>query len=195
MTTYNLNNHKQLIDLNGDTINFDITFTVTASDENSTFDVLVVDQTTLDNNPELEYKKATGAISGNLISDKNIYQNYFLILKAENPCSVTVEIDKKEIEPNSMPPKKEIIENFKKSKNVNWRFIIIICVIVGGSILLYSFYKNSQKNGEENVDNLVKSPSPSPIVTSEELPSKGFNFVGADPSDNLINRLNNLSIE
>ena len=114
MTTYNLDNHKQLIDLNGDTVNFDITFTVTASEENASFDVLVVDQTTLDNNPSLEYKKAKGIISGNLISDKNVYQNYFLILKADTPCNVTVEIDKKEIEPNSLPSKEKLIENFKK---------------------------------------------------------------------------------
>ena len=96
--TLSLTSRQQLIDLNEETTNFDLTFTAKSLD-NSHFDVLVVDQSTLDNNPSLEYKRAKGVISGNIISDKNVYQNYFLCLKSEKPCDVEIIIDKKKIHP------------------------------------------------------------------------------------------------
>ena len=84
-TTHVLGKIKQLIDLNGDSINFNLNFKVQSKD-NSPFHVLVVDQDTLDNTPSLEYKEAKGSISGNIVADKNKYQNYYLILKSDNPC-------------------------------------------------------------------------------------------------------------
>lgn len=102
--THQVGKIKKLIDLNGDTTNFDITFRV-ASRNKEPFELLVVDQTTLDNTPNLEYKKVdNGAISGNIVHDKNVYQNYFLILKAENPCDCDVEITKKELPKTLTPP-------------------------------------------------------------------------------------------
>jgi hypothetical protein len=91
---YTLGKQKQLIDLNGDSVNFDLNFFCESLD-GSEFDVLVVDQQTLDSNPNnLSYKHAQGKISGNISSDKNIYQNYFLILKADHDCQVNVMINK-----------------------------------------------------------------------------------------------------
>ena len=80
--TYILSKVKQLIDLNGDSINFDISFTVNCQDD-TPFKLLVVDQTTLDNSEELEYKEQTNTISGNIVADKNVYQNYFLLLRSK----------------------------------------------------------------------------------------------------------------
>ena len=53
--TYTLGKIKQLIDLNGDSTNFDLSFNVTCQDD-IPYNILVVDQTTLDNTPELQYK-------------------------------------------------------------------------------------------------------------------------------------------
>ena len=51
--------------------------------DNSEFEVVVVDQNTLDNSPELEFRQTSGGtMSANIISDKNVYQNYFLVLKS-----------------------------------------------------------------------------------------------------------------
>jgi hypothetical protein len=95
--TYNITNVKKLIDLNEDTTNFDITFRVSSKNKES-FDLLVVDQTTLDNVPNLEYKKVSdGEITGTVRNDSNEYQNYFLILKADKPCECEVQIDKQVI--------------------------------------------------------------------------------------------------
>ena len=97
MKTYSVSKVKQLIDLNGDSVNFELKFSVRSHD-NAPFDVLVVDQTTLDNNSELKYKNITnGFISGKLRHNKNTYENHFLILKADSPCECDVEIEKNEL--------------------------------------------------------------------------------------------------
>lgn len=98
--TVNATSRQQLVDLNGETTNFDLTFTA-KSTTGSEFDVLVVDQTTLDSNPTLDFKRTNGGtISGNIVSDKDTYQNYFLCIKSDNPTEVNVAINKREIPPN-----------------------------------------------------------------------------------------------
>jgi hypothetical protein len=75
---YLLNKVKQLIDLNGDSVNFRIKFAV-KSKNGEPFELTVADQTTLDNN-NLVYEKVTnGQRSGEVFQDKNVYQNFFLV--------------------------------------------------------------------------------------------------------------------
>ena len=105
---------KQLIDLNENLTNFDITFTAKSVD-NSDFYALVVDQKTLDSNTPLEFKVSKGAISGNIISDNNVYQNHFLCLKSDKPQQVVVIIDKKEIQPSPV-----VSETFIPEQNQNY---------------------------------------------------------------------------
>ena len=144
--TYVLSKVKQLIDLNGDSINFNLNFKVTSRDD-TPFQVLVVDQTTLDNSEELKYKDAKNSISGNIIADKNIYQNYFLILKSNKECTVDVELTK-----NDLPKTPDKIESSKPlgrkmlipsdPSSFSWKKIAILTVVViSGLALLWYFYK------------------------------------------------------
>ena len=95
-----VNKIKQLIDLNGDKVNYDLNFSVTSKD-GLPFDTIVVSQAKLDSGEELEYKKVlNGVINGNIVADKDIYQNYFLLLKADKPVECFVEIDIKDIPVN-----------------------------------------------------------------------------------------------
>ena len=88
---------QQLVDLNGETTNFDLTFSALSKDK-SDFHVLVVDQETLDANPNIELRKTNeGRMSGNIVSNKDTYQNYFLCIKADKPTEVDITIEKKEI--------------------------------------------------------------------------------------------------
>jgi len=89
---YKLSKIKQLIDLNGDLVNFDLTFSVKSTD-GSNFEALVVTQEQIDSGEPLEYKKADGSISGSIVADKDLYQNYFLLLKSDNPVECEVKID------------------------------------------------------------------------------------------------------
>jgi len=163
--TYTLNKIKQLVDLNGDTTNFDITFKVN-SKNGEPFDIVVVDQTTLDNSPELQYKNASkGIMSGNLIQDKNVYQNYFLVLKADQPCEVDVEITKKEI-PGESPVFTEPQPQVKQPKSgggINWKMWLLIIVVIGGGVALFFMYKTDKKKKTATM-NVEPSgfPSPSP---------------------------------
>jgi hypothetical protein len=104
---YLLTPKLQLIDLNEDSLNFEIEFSVTTIN-NEPFYISVVDQQTLDNGNDLEFKYVDEkTISGNIIQDDNIYQNYFLCLKSDNNSKVEVEIDKKIIRPSQESLMKE----------------------------------------------------------------------------------------
>ena len=150
--TYKLSNMRQLIDLNGDLTNFDLRFNAKSKNK-ANFYALIVDQTTLDSSPELEYKQAEGEISGNLISDKNVYQNYFLVLKSDKPCDCEVIIDIKQIEPKlDNEPLQQIPQEPSKpqstSSKMNWKVIIVAVLVVCGLFYLYKVYFN----GEFSVD-------------------------------------------
>jgi hypothetical protein len=90
---------KQLFDLNGELTNFDLYFEI--STKNIPFDVLVVTQKILDTGENLQYRNVTnGFITGNIVSDKNIYDSYFLLIKSNQECDCEIKITLKEIPPN-----------------------------------------------------------------------------------------------
>ena len=178
---------KQLIDLNGASTNFDLTFTATSS-ENSDFHALVIDQKTLDTVPHdtLEFKRANGSISGNIVSDKNLYQNYFLCLKSDKPCQVEVVINKKEIQPKPAqqhpphhPPQQPQqvnataprVKSVTPPSSTNWKLILIVIVIIIGGGLCYYMYINKKKEQKQHGIENTMTPSISTLITSPSLVS------------------------
>ena len=209
---YIINKVKKLIDLNEQLVNFDLTFSVSCK-EGVPFEALVVDQNTLDSNPNLEYKKASnGTISGHLVSDKNTYQNFFLILQSDKECEVEVTIQRKEIAPQQQPQPESYRNtensgsNFKPNK-INLKLILITVVIIVGVLFLWYYFNKNLKNKSKmllhsqntiptlqdsmldtskTLENAVSTPNPSPMhPTSINFPSTA--------NANLIARLNNLS--
>jgi hypothetical protein len=186
--TYLVNNTRRLIDLNGKSTNFTLTFTCT-SKNNLPFEILVVDQKTLDKNPNIPYKEATnGIISGNIVADKNVYQNYFLVIKAKKQCQVVVKTVKKEIQPtenyraqvrapSKLPPVSRVTAQPK------WKTIALVIVIMGGGALLYYLYK--------------KGKTVPPSVNTVTVPSLEVHVpptASPRPSSDLLGRLKNLPI-
>jgi hypothetical protein len=195
-TTYSLTRTRQLIDLNGDVKNFSLSFSVVSKDGGD-FDALVVDQTTLDNTAKLDYKKTVnGTIGGEIRSDKDVYQNYYLILKSDEKRDVDVNIEITEIEPlprdepaQQQPPsvvQDDIaLENVPvpKTSSINWKLILIVIIVIGGGFLLYKFYmsKNSSPNDKKissfkpvapiNSLSSPAPPAPSPTPVSAHVPS------------------------
>lgn len=204
--TYSLNKMKQLIDLNGDVTNFDLTFTATSKD-GSPFSVLVVDQTTLDSSSSLNYKKAEGTISGNIISDKGVYQNYFLLLKADSPCECDVTIDIKIIPkvspPPPPPPVKTHLSNSRnltppqKPSSINWKFLLMFILVVGGGASLWYMYNKRSVVKVISSPILASSPvaSPSPIPAPKRPTGQAFSFGGKSVNESLLARLNNLPVK
>jgi len=144
-TVISLSSVKKLLDLNGGSTNFDLTFSAKSLD-NSDFYAIIVDQATLDSNVPLDFKLAKGEISANIVFDKNVYQNHFLCLKSDKPCDVEVMIDKKEIEPRPTPGRQQApsLNPPKKHSKTNWKLIFIV-IVLGAGVLVY-YYSNREKN-------------------------------------------------
>lgn len=212
--TYSVGKVKQLIDLNGDHVNFEAMFRV-KSEKGEPFDLLVVDQTTLDNSSNLEYKQVQqGEISGTVKQDQNVYQNYFLVIKSNTPCKCDVEIVRKELPktimkqpppnpqqqqtPTDQPSVDSVLED---KQGTNWTKIVLVLggIAVIGYIIYWLYNKN--KNDKDGIDSpdqlgLYKSPPVlsdsiassfhgSPVASSHHSPS---------PANPLIGRLKNLRL-
>jgi len=181
--SYTLGKIRQLIDLNGDSINFSLSFKITCKDD-TIFNVLVVDQKTLDNTPDLQYKEVSNTISGNITWNKNIYQNYFLILKSEKPCIVDVEITK-----NNLVKPPGIVENFSTSSPsdtkpitstpINWKKIgLVSVVVIVGLCVLWWLYKR-------NNDTKTNSSDTTDLKLNNNVDSQKNNFI-IEPTKNVL---------
>lgn len=204
MKTYSVSKVKQLIDLNGDSVNFDLKFTVKSRD-NSPFDISVVDQDTLDNNSELKYRNVTnGSVSGQLKQDKNVYQNHFLILKADSPCECDVEIEKTELEiqkpiqqhssqtqsasqhsasqhsESQHSPSQHSKFNQDKNDGFHWiKIVLVLGLMVGAGFAVYWVSRKYEK---------AVLYTPPRIVASSPKTSH-------NPKNNLLDRLKGLEID
>lgn len=193
--TYSIHNVKQLIDLNGDSTNFDITFKV-ASKNGAPFDVLVVDQATLDTNPNLQYRRADkGIITGTISNNKNIYQNHFLVLKSDTPCECDVEIIKKEL-PVNIPqqPTTTVPTSLSKKRTdgFDWvKILLVLGAIAGIIVVLYWLPKKEPTKTEpKNTKFCFYTPS-----KSIESPCGVKCYNPIEPPENpLLTRLKSLNL-
>lgn len=204
--TYTLTPQNQLIDLNGDLVNFDLTFSAISKD-GTPFKALVIDQITLDTNPELQHNIAeNGSIGGNIVYDKNVPQNLFLILKIhEKPCEVEVTIDKKQIPANIPPPTQQNSESIVKSSNESnniWKWILIGLAVLLFAFLVwqqYSSWKNKKSqfsgvNTELHNTSSVVVDSPHMSATLSDIPVSAPIPSSSPPiNSGLLERLNRLS--
>ena len=170
-TRLTLENRHQLIDLNKEYVNFDITFECRSVDATKDFEIIVVNQEQLNTidltNLTMKMTK-NGYISGNIIADEDKYQNYFLILKSptEGSIEVDLEIRIKQIEPKqqqhadfpqSQPMPPDVMpgslpddsllmpcQSPEPVRQTHLIFMVIGLLIIGGAIGYY-FWKNSKK--------------------------------------------------
>ena len=197
VVTLNLNSIKQLIDLNGDKVNFELDFQVESTNA-TPFDALVVTQEMLDSETPLDYQKANGIISGKIVADKNIYQNYFLILKSDTPVECRVMTNVRDIQPNipQQPPQQPppqmrqppqinqrnndddsyLRERHIKHKK-SWFTLRNLCLEIIGLVVLFliwyfAFYKVSETNLVETKIQDTVTPQPIPLFNGDELSDK-----------------------
>ena len=98
----NIFTHSKILNESPIVVNFELNFKITAKNGESFF-AAVTTQETLDSGDQLEYQTVNGTISGNIVSDENVYKNYFLLLKSDEPVEVEVTTEIKEIAPK-LPP-------------------------------------------------------------------------------------------
>lgn len=198
-TRYNITSIKQLIDLNGKSVNFQLGFKV-KSVTNENFDVLVVTQEMLDSNEPLNYQKSDGEISGQITNENGVYNNYFLCLKSEKPMEVDVTITINDLPLQPQPqlqqqqqqqtmhqqPMREVIgddddmvikKHSRKTKpDYFTNYLIFGIALLSILIVVFGYYYWS------------KAPTTqAPEITSDDLLLKnvtdGFNTLGAKLSE------------
>lgn len=154
----NVNHIMRLVELNkNNEINFELEFTA-KSKNNEPFQLLVVDQQTLDDNNNLQYQNVNGIINGNIISDKNIYKKYLLALKSQNPCEVEVSFIINRL-PDNIPQPEDIkpLTPMPVEKKVSWRILLIFIVIIIGVVILLYVYNSGNKADSWNIEDSTSS--------------------------------------
>lgn len=86
---------KKLIPINGDLTNFSADVGITASTDEP-FLVAIVSQAMLETQTELPYKSVSKQVKFSVRNDNNVYQPYFVVLKAEAPQEVLITINLQE---------------------------------------------------------------------------------------------------
>lgn len=172
-----LTKYMQLIDLNKELTNFDINFSVKERSGKS-FQLAVVDQTTLDSGSDIPYETINGETSANLISNKDVYQNYFLCLKTignksdnvvvdiningrEIPAETVTNTTQNTTTPQVVKTQTGVVAFLKK----NWKVIIVVIVLIAIGVFVYYYYFNKSSTVNDNstpklLESINDSPSP-----------------------------------
>lgn len=208
---------NQLIDLNKDLTNFRASFSVECP-ENKEFQFLVADQTTLDNE-NLEFENSVGGkAAGELNFQEDVYQNYFLVLRCNEPTEVEVNCYIEPKAPREYPGPgmtghtgptgpngpMHAQETTFFSRNINWKLIGLVAVVAIVGYLAYSYFQNKDKLGSgvkksSNSDNINKfimnNSSPPTSMMSSGTTTPSSSTVSASPnSGNIMDKLNSLPL-
>lgn len=151
--TYDISKIKKLIDINNDMVNFKTSFRARRIGD-APFSILVVDQNTLDSTDpqELQYKEVDDELTGEILADKNVYQNYFIILKSKVPTKVEIELQTEQLPDNiSAKSNKETTTVSKPIKKQHQAFTFkmdyLLYLIILGVILFFltQLFSSSKK--------------------------------------------------
>ena len=152
---YNVSRVKTLIDLSNDIPNYKLSFRLHSD---SPFSALVLSQTTLDSveDSKLEYVHVDSVLEGEVISDHNVTEPYYLILKSSTPCSVNVTFEISELVSPSEecdPPVSDSKPDYRvqvprQTKYYNtYAFYLILLLFFGLSVYVW-WAKKSCKSKE-----------------------------------------------
>lgn len=155
---------KTLIDINGDSVNFEASFSVKSKNKEE-FKIAVLNQYNLDNTDVIEYQTiSSGEISGKVSNTNNIFNSYYVILTSEKPCVCDVTIVK-----NVLKVEQQVAVEEQPSSSSNTSYVkYILLVVVVGVILFFVYKKYKAKKSELPV---LTSSSPSPPSPSFQMKS------------------------
>lgn len=164
--TLQLTKVRQLLDINKDVINFHCKYTAKSS-ENNPFQVGVVSQSQLDNDEQIDFKMVEhNYISEEMTFDKNIYQNFFLCLKAPLPTNVEVTIELEEL-PNFVDNTGS--QKVEDSESGSYKKVIVMILLV--ALLLFLLYNlmgsNTSSEGSAVLPPLHSAELPKPVLSHE----------------------------
>jgi hypothetical protein len=172
---YTISTIKQLIDINKNTVNFKCNFAIVSTDSKP-FQAIVVTQSILDTSDKLDFEQVTdGNFSGEILVNQNIYDNYFIVMKAAEPTSVEVVIDFEAL-PDYIPQGKGVeLEKSSWTPANKKHIMMFIGTIILLAIIWYYYSRQETSN----------KPSSSPLAPIIELA----------PRESLLENLKKLPIE
>lgn len=155
-TTLELSSRHQLVDLNKKLVNFKLDFNVVSLNDKE-FEAIVIHQSDINKHDSLDtiqMKTAPKRISGDIIADNNVYENYFLILRSNEPQNVEIKTFIQEIEPRIQENLEMQQEDVKSEKAVPfyktrgcWALIAIALILLGFYLKDHFFKKTSSNVG------------------------------------------------
>lgn len=129
----------QLIDLNGDLVNFKIDYILESTD-GKRFEVGIVSQEYLDDNRKIDYKKSeNGKVIGTLENVNNVKDNYYIAIKSDEEVEVNITINRTDIP----APTTEMDFELKEKKSgfiYKYGYIIFIAIMLIGFGIYYYIY-------------------------------------------------------
>lgn len=180
---YTIGEIKQLIELNGNLVNFNLEFVV-KSLNGEPFKAVVMSDEELNSGEEIKFQNVDeGIISGNLVNENNIHRVYFLVLKADSTIQCEVSIVSTEIPGKDLPvyhptQNEPMVSHHvftdKQSDSEICIFgmnipIITIILIIGLAVGIFIFfcYTPTQKTTPPNTSKMmIENTSRAPLDTS-----------------------------
>lgn len=155
---YKVGDRHLLIDLNKDLTNFKLSFEC-FSDPQMEFQICVTNQNELDSvqMSELNMKNVSGgSISGNIVADKNVYENYFLVLRANQDMEILVAVDLEPIEASSLSTEGQSVQNEQhnntSSSVIDWkRIVMLVLLVVIFIVFIYYILRISGGHKENSI--------------------------------------------
>ena len=182
---------KQLIDVNDSLKNFIADFTIECENE---FDIVIVNQTILDDEDSIEYKHiTTGTMSGRIVQDKNIFEHFFILIKSDIPSKAKIYINIEELNiPKDVPknvnvPKESRLKNIKKNDDKRL-YMMGIGIVIVASLFFYIVYRNTATGTSIASDNISNVNDSIDIDINTIIPTKTFKDI------NIIDRINSLDL-
>jgi hypothetical protein len=183
---YNINSSNQLIDLNGDSVNFDVYYKL-QTENNTPFYITVASQTMIDSNSNLALTRVdSGEFVGRKRVVENEFQNYYLIVRADTDCKCTIELIKNALPINRSVAPVEVpkTKSWVTSSTLYYGFVLLVIIAVG-----YHYGPHIRamltSSSAPSVPSSVRAPiAPTPLPRSKPVL----------PTSNLVSKIKSLDL-
>lgn len=151
MTSYTIGKTRQLIQLNEGNENFELSFQVNRTSQRGEFYGVILDEQNAKSEMDTTFQPSNnGMLTGQMTWNQNIPKKFFLVLYADEPLNVSVDIKMSPLSPVKEEQKEvEVKETFddevvppkKKRGFLGYLKIFLIIAMIGvGAYLLYRYF-------------------------------------------------------
>ena len=155
--------HKQLIDLNGEAVNFSLEFVITPGqpDKDKPYAIAIITQDKLDTDSDINFATVKGQFRKTLDNMSNVYQNLCLIINSDvkfvDPVEIDIQLTDLGVSAPQKPQQKVRSQDHPQppaptakpeTGNKKMKYILGVLILIIGACLLYYFWTQSKKKVE-----------------------------------------------